>query len=100
MEKSMNIQIERVNTEVEEEVKEKNCLNCEFIKLNQKGTMSCHRRENEGVVFEIVDVYTAHLPCPARDVEVWDEWMDENGEFAGNKELNYGYQEWLENKGV
>ena len=100
MEKSMNIQIERVNTEVEEEIKEKNCFNCEFIKLNPQGKMFCHRRENEGVVFEIVDIYTAHLPCPAKDVEVWDEYIDENGDFIKDNELGYGYQAYLINKGV
>jgi hypothetical protein len=40
----------------------------------------------------------AHLSCHARDAEVWDEWIDEDGDFKVDNELGYGYQRWLKKR--
>jgi hypothetical protein len=90
-----NIQIKEVNTYEEIEIVEKNCLGCEFLKLHPKGKMFCFRRENEGVVFEISDIYIASLPCPARDSMEWDEEMDSEGNFTVDDECGYGYWDYM-----
>jgi len=91
------IQTEEVNTYKENEQLEltyykssnKNCTNCEFAYL-VGGKVECHRREAEGVIIEISE-NQIYLPCPARDADVWDEKMDDNGNFRIDKELEYGY---------
>jgi hypothetical protein len=97
MEHGQKNQIEEVNTYEENEIVEKNCLDCEFLRFNPKCKMFCFRRENEGVICEI-DKGKVCLPCHARDTEVWDEEIDEDGEFKANNELGYGYQLWLKKR--
>jgi hypothetical protein len=90
-----NIQIKEVNANEEIEIVEKNCLDCEFLKLHPQGKMFCFRRKKEGVIVEISDIYMATLPCPARDAIGWDEEMDSEGNFRVDKELGYGYWAYM-----
>lgn len=88
--------IEEVNT-YENEVEQteyKNCLGCEFAILHDCNNVFCYRRENEGVIYEI-DKDKLALPCLARDAEVWDEEIDENGDMKVDRELSYGYQAYM-----
>jgi hypothetical protein len=106
MEHGQKNQIEEVNTyenEYEVEIKSeleleptiyKNCVICEYLRFDSQCKMFCYRRKNEGVICEI-DKDKAHLSCHARDAEVWDEEINEDGEFKADNELGYGYQKWL-----
>jgi hypothetical protein len=83
---------EKVDT-YEQEPKIKNCTNCGFSYLNN-GKVECHRREAEGVVIEISEDQI-YLECAARDVEVWDE--DLNDEMIDNM-LTEEYEDLLEER--
>ena len=89
------IQTDKVST-YEEDNKEliKNCLDCEFLRADSDSELICIRRKNEGAIYKI-DKDKASLPCHVRDAEVWDEWIDEDGDFKVDNELGYGYQRWL-----
>jgi hypothetical protein len=91
MEHGQNIiHIQEVNANEQNEIVEKNCLDCEFCKADFNGDSICIRRMDEGVVYKL-DRDMMALNCPARDAMVWDEEIDENGEFEVDKELECGY---------
>lgn len=92
------IQTDKVNTYGEDNKYNKeskmNCFYCEFLRVDSDNELICVRRKNENIICTL-DKNKVSLPCHARDVEVWDEWVDENGDFKTDNECGYGYQRWL-----
>ena len=72
----------------------KNCFSCDFLRVDSDNELICIRRKNEDVIYKL-DKDKVSLPCPVRDAMVWDEWIDENGDFKVDNECGYGYQRWL-----